>query len=408
MNICLLTKTTSAHGWGGVEVHVQMLRRRVPESGHSLTVIASRLPDGAPMERTPHGDVHYLPETTPGRYNRAFWTAVERKFRELHAAKKFDVVWGEDFAGYSYAFATRRHRPAPLLSFLHGPTFRGRLESERRRLDSFVEWARFAAVYVPESFLFYRPWYAETLAHSDKLLAVSPQAAERYRREYGVPGDKISVLPDGVDTLLFKPEAGRRARCRKRYELADGTPVLLMAAVVHKQKGMHVGLKAFGALKKDVPGAKLLVAGDGPHLSELRSLSERMGLKDDVVFCGRVPNDEMPDLYNAADIFLNPTLRWEGLTITTLEALACGKPCIVSRCGGTESTLEDKVSGFFVPPNDPVSIAVHGVELLRDRTLYDRMSRNARQRADTHFNEEKIVQELLSLSRQLAERGSPA
>ncbi len=404
MNICLFTKTTLAHGTGGVEVHAETLCRKVPVLGHRLTLLATANPRGLYREERHGCAVHYLAGTRPARYSNAYWRAGVEKFLELHRGQPFDVVWSEDFAGFSYACELRPRLKVPLVSIMNGSTWTGRLRSEWARVDTLPELARFACKFLPEAVLFYRAWYQRTLEGSDQVIAISRETARDYRQEFHLPENKVTVVHHGVDTDFFRPDEEAGQRTRQAWSLKGSDRVILMAAVAHKQKGFHVGMEAFRRVRASLPEARLLVVGDGPHLAELKDLARSWGLAGDVRFCGRAGREEMPGHYNACDLFLNPTLREEGLALTTVEAMSCGKPSIVSRAGGTQSTVEEGVSGLFVERGDRDGIAQKTVELLNDPARRKAMGRAARDRAVSFFSEDKMVKDYLLLSESLLRR----
>ncbi len=398
MNICLFTKTTLAHGLGGVEVHVDTLSRTIPAMGNKLTILATRHPEGIEREERPGCVIHYLEKTRPARYNAAFFRAARQKFLELHQNEPFDILWAEDFAAYGCLDVPDR---PPLISIMQGSGLRGLIRSEWNRLDSPRETLRFMFKFLPEAIIFYSFWYGRVLRKSDAVAPVSRETGEEYSREHGVARDRIHVVFNSVDADRFSPNPDLRKRLRDQQNLNDDHFVILMAAVVHKQKGMHIGMEAFHGIAGRFPKARLWVAGGGPHLNELKDLAAKLGISERVAFFGPVNNDDMPTYYNAADVYLNPTLRFEGLPITTVEAMACGKPIVISRIGGTPSTIDEGVSGFFVPPGHSGPIQERLSRLMENPHTQMQMGIEARQRAFVHFNRNKMAQDLLSVSESL-------
>lgn len=398
MKICLLTKTTLAHGLGGVEVHVDILSRTIPATGNQLTILASRHPDGLKMEERLGSVTHYLDNTRPARYNAAFFRAAREKLIELHRREPFDVIWAEDFAAYGCMDNFPGETRPPLISIMQGSGLRGLIRSEWNRIDLPQEYIQFLFKFLPEALLFYSFLYGRVLRRSDAVVPVSRETAEEYRHEHGVARDRLRVVFNSVDIDRFSPNPDLRQQLRHRQNLNNNHFVILMAAVVHKQKGMHIGMEAFHGIARRFPAARLWVAGGGPQLTELKELAARLGISDRTVFFGPVNNDDMPAYYNAADVYLNPTLRFEGLTITTLEAMACGKPIVISRIGGTPSTIEEGLSGFFVPPGHSEPIQEKLTRLMEDPNLRMQMGIEARQRAFVHFSRNKMAQDLLSIS----------
>ncbi len=193
MNICLLSKTTLAHGLGGVEVHVETLSKTVPQLGHSLTIIASKHPGGITTEMRNQCQTYYLPRTKVALYSHSYWCESVNKITELHEVNKFDVIWAEDFAGYYYAWRLRPLIKVPIISIMQGSSLKGRIKSEWNRVNTLSEFAEFTAKYLPESFLRYYFWFKGSLKHSDMIVTVSHETAQMFEREDNIPSHKIEL-----------------------------------------------------------------------------------------------------------------------------------------------------------------------------------------------------------------------
>jgi glycosyltransferase involved in cell wall biosynthesis len=176
-----------------------------------------------------------------------------------------------------------------------------------------------------------------------------------------------------------------------------------MAGVFSKQKGMDIGLRVFAAAAGDFPDARMLIVGDGEEAGTLRALAGALGVAERVVFTGAVSNEEMALQLKAGDLFLNTTVRAEGLSIVTVEAMACGLPVIVSRGGGTESTAEDGVSGVFVTPGDAGEAAEALRELFGDPERARAMGEAARARACARFGMQTMLEGYFSLTERVVQ-----
>jgi len=401
MRICLFSKATSAHGLGGVQTHVESLTKTIPALGHSLTVLATRHPDGVEKENRHGSIVYYLSGTREAYYNKLYWDQSVHRFASLHEENPFDIVWSEDFGAYGYVNQMKRQYNVPLISIFQGPAFGSRLRSEWNRVNHCSELVPYVTKFLPEAFLFHYFWYKRLLEGADHVVSVSRENALEYQKQYNLLQDKVSTIFNAINTERFKPNEEQRQRIRATYSIREDEKLLLMAAIVHKQKGMHLGVEAFHEIKKNFPTTKLMIVGDGPDLRHLKEKTQREEISNDVIFCGGVSNKEIHAYYNAADIFLNPTLRLEGLPINTLEAMACGKPVIISRGGGTLSTIEEGVSGFFIPLGDVSALTQRTMTLLEDSSLAEKMGANSRKRALAVFDEDKMAESFVSLSEKI-------
>lgn len=400
MKICLLSTSTPAHRSGGTETHSWNLAGRAAALGHKVTLITTSLGDAAPPEPPAGVEVHYLPGTDVSMsraWMRRWKRASADKISELHSAEPQDIVWAEGFAGLGHAARSRERTGLPMISIVQGFGFRGDIASEWADVSSAAGLIRFLLLRQPRLLLSYLPWYRGIMTGSDAIVAVSDESAEELKKEFPSAAGKIRTIYNGVDTSLFSPspEAGRT--CRAGLGVSPDEAMVLMTGTATRQKGFHLGMKAF-SLACAGRKARLVVAGDGPELADLKRLAEKLGISGKTTFLGPMPNDRLPPLYNAADIYLNPTLRAEGFGIVTAEAMACGKPSVVSLSGGTGSTIVDNESGFFVRPGDAGEMASRLARLLQDPPLREKFSAAARLRALESFDIGVMTDSYIKLS----------
>jgi glycosyltransferase involved in cell wall biosynthesis len=172
--------------------------------------------------------------------------------------------------------------------------------------------------------------------------------------DLGAKADKITVLRNGVDLELFRPED--RDQARKKFGVSGF--VLASVGNLIPTKGHQHVIEALKAL----PDAELLIAGRGPHESEFRILAERMGVAARVKFLGVLPQAELRLLYSAADALVLASVR-EGWPNVLLEAMACGTPVIASDVGGVPEIVANPVAGALMSACDAEGIAEALVKL---------------------------------------------
>ncbi|WP_369053604.1 glycosyltransferase family 4 protein [Kineococcus terrestris] len=188
---------------------------------------------------------------------------------------------------------------------------------------------------------------------------LSPAARARARR-----------LTPGVDVDVFRPGCGGDA-VRARHGLT-GRPVVVCVSRVVARKGQDVLVRAWPRVRAAVPGAALLIVGDGPHRRRVEALVEELGLRGDVVLAGRVPWEETPAHYDAGDVFCMPTrtrlagLEPEALGICYLEAAACGLPVVAGDSGGAPDAVLVPAAGTVVDGRDVRAVADAVVARLAD------------------------------------------
>jgi phosphatidylinositol alpha-1,6-mannosyltransferase len=193
---------------------------------------------------------------------------------------------------------------------------------------------------------------------------------------------RMAQLTPGVDDQVFRPGAGGDA-VRKRHGLGD-RPVVVCVSRMVPRKGQDVLVRAWPSVQARVPGAALLLVGDGPHRATVERLASSAGVTADVVFAGRVPWEETPAYYDAADVFCMPTrtrlagLEPEALGICYLEAAATGLPVVAGDSGGAPDAVLDGENGFVVDGTDPAVVADRLVQLLTDPRLAASMGERGR------------------------------
>ncbi|GAA1413781.1 glycosyltransferase [Streptomyces thermospinosisporus] len=179
----------------------------------------------------------------------------------------------------------------------------------------------------------------------------------------GISG-RWTVVPNGVDPEHFRPAPAEdvRALLAPLAGLPAGAPLVVCVGRLCRQKGQDVLLRAWQSVVRQVPEARLVLVGDGPDRDRLRAAAPRS-----VVLAGAVA-DTAP-WYQAADLVVLPS-RWEGMALAPLEAMACGRPVVLTDVDGARESLPPAFApSLLVPPENPAELARAVTDLLRDRPL---------------------------------------
>lgn len=174
-------------------------------------------------------------------------------------------------------------------------------------------------------------------------------------------GDRLTVWGRGVDSETFSP-AHRRGDVRERL-LAGGDTLLLSVGRVSPEKKIHQLLDAYRAVRRELPGLRLVVAGDGPARADLEGSAP-----DGVVFLGEVTGQELAELYACADVFCFPSTT-DTFGQVLIEAGASGLPVVAAAAGGGAELVRHGESGLLVPPDDVPAFAAALRELAGDPAL---------------------------------------
>jgi len=204
---------------------------------------------------------------------------------------------------------------------------------------------------------------------------VSRSTREFLVHERFVPEDRVRLIWNGAPLDEFAPAPRDRAR-RVRHELGFSDDVLVIGSIgrLNAQKGHRFLVEAAVRLLPSRPRARVLIAGDGDLMADLRQQATALGIADRVVFAGH--RTDVPDLLGALDVFCISSL-YEGTPLALFEAMAAGKAIVSTSVDGCREVLEDGVTGVLVPPADAAALASGLDRVLGDAALREGLGRQA-------------------------------
>jgi phosphatidyl-myo-inositol dimannoside synthase len=213
------------------------------------------------------------------------------------------------------------------------------------------------------------------LLGSDRIIVVSRFTQQVVTRLMGAgPANRVSLIENGVDGHCFHPQA-------KSQDLVDlyrlnGSFVFVSVCRLLEKKGVDHAIHAFAQVLRLHPDCRYLIVGTGPYSSTLQSLTETLGLADQVVFAGQVADDELAEHYRLGDVFVMPNRELangdtEGFGLVFLEANSCGLPVIAGRDGGSTDAVVDGVNGLVVDGRSVDDTAAAMLKLREDGALRD-------------------------------------
>ena len=232
---------------------------------------------------------------------------------------------------------------------------------------------------------------ARRLAHVSEVLAPSQELCDATRAA-GYRGP-VRFIPNGVDVDAFSPG---ESVLRARWGIGQDEAVVLLARRLVEKNGVVVFAEAATQLK-DLP-VRFVLAGDGPERAKVERILAQGGVLDRSILLGNVPNEQMLDVYRAADLSVLPSFM-EATSITGLESMACGLPLVGTRVGGIPVLIEDGASGTLVEPGDPAALAAAIRELVLQPALRRRMGERARELAERRFSWRGIALQTLDVYR---------
>jgi len=354
---------------GGIENHIRVLAEAQAAAGMDVGVLVCN-PGGLPSVERRNG-VEVL---RAQRLATALSMPISAHQPVLLARHRADVV--------------HVHAPYPLgevsaLALRHGArlvlTYHADIQRQQRALR------------------LYAPFLRRVLRAADRIIATSPNYIKTSPWLAGV-ADRCRVVPLGVDQERFSPGP------REVREDAE----LLFVGRLRYYKGLDVLLRALRGLR----GIRLRIVGDGPMGKAWRSLAQELGLQGRVSFEGRIPDEELPEVYRRARVFILPsTSRAEAFGTVLLEAMASGLPCITTELGtGTSWVVRHEQTGLVVPAADQDALRDAIARLIADPARAAAMGAAGRQRIESCFTVEAMVAGVTAIYAELlsGDRSPPA
>ncbi|MGA2235912.1 MAG: glycosyltransferase family 4 protein [Terriglobales bacterium] len=227
------------------------------------------------------------------------------------------------------------------------------------------------------------------------LVITNSEFTRAFVASTGVPQSRIVKIRPGADPTHFRPGLDCRELAQRLGVF--GRPTLLTVARIvkaNRYKGHDVVLRALATVKRSVPDVAYVIVGEGDDLDYLDRLAREYGVRGNVIFAGRVSDEELPLLYNVCDVFImcsreERTRRGilaEGFGLALVEASACGKPVIAGKSGGVPDAVQDGRTGLLVDPEDSEAVAAAIIKVLREPTVANVMGENGRKWVESEMN----------------------
>ena len=392
---------------GGQNVYVAKVATALARRGHQVLVLTRRDDPDLPARQTlgPGVQVHHLdagpPTFVPKEQLLPWMPAFEAQARELLRSREpCDVVHANFFMSGHVGLQLQRRLDLPLVVTFHALGAVRRLHQAAS--DGFP----------PE-----RVAIERRVAHAaDRVIAECPQDRLDLLQHYELPPRRITEVPCGVDLHEFRPGDTRAAREGLGLDPQDF--IVLQLGRMVPRKGVDNVIRALARLP--VGGgrrrARLLVVGGEselpderltPEIGRLRLLAQQLGVEAQAQLVGRRGRAELARYYQAADVFVS-TPWYEPFGITPLESMACATPVIGSAVGGIQHTVVDGVTGYLVPPKDPVTLAEHLDWLRTHPQQATAMGRAGLLRVRRMFTWDQVAARLEAVYRRvMAERRQP-
>jgi glycosyltransferase involved in cell wall biosynthesis len=372
----LLVVATFAHPdhYGGAERVITEVATRLAGRGHDVTLLTSNPGEAPPREECEGVAWHRydVDRRSPARFYRSVFHGVRARLGELAAGA--DILALHQMLSGVAALAPGAPRIPTVLTF-HAPYHEEYLARHR---EGRPEGAVGAGPRALATLL--RLGDRRLVRRARQVLVLSRFARQQAEALDASVTSRLTLAPAGVDLQRFRPpaDADEAAACRGALGLPADIPLVVSVRRLVPRMGLSDLVEAVGR----TPHAHLAVAGDGPERPALERRVTEAGLGGRIHLLGRVTEDQLPELYRAADVFALPTRALEGFGMATAEALAAGLPVVATRVGANEEVLGDVHGARLVPPEDPAALAAALSELLDDETGRRRAAQAARRHAE--------------------------
>jgi D-inositol-3-phosphate glycosyltransferase len=227
----------------------------------------------------------------------------------------------------------------------------------------------------------------EVLESADRLIVATQAEQVQLQWLYQADISKTVIIPPGVDTARFYPIPKDEAK--EFIGVTSNEKILLFVGRIEPLKGIETLISALGLMhKKELKVILLVIGGDpdendvpiNPEIARLKQICEETGVANLVTFLGRRSQDSLPYYYSAAEAVVVPS-HYESFGMVALEAMACGVPVVASQIGGLAFLIQDGVTGFTVPVDEPEPLAERLERLINEPDLRARLGHQAAETA---------------------------
>jgi glycogen synthase len=363
---------------GGISPHVHFLSRSLVKEGVSVYVVTCDFP-GAPAHEIIDGvEVYRIDSYKNPAPDFATWVYLMNLNMQKEAAaivnklaNKIDVFHAHDWLVATAGIGLKHVFRKPLLVTMHSTEI-GRRDGLHTDTEKMI--------HETEAWLTYEAW---------KVICCSDYMVSHVRWAFGLPEDKLVMIPNGVNTNVYEsPDKEDCSSFRTRFALPEEKIVLYVGRLVY-EKGIHVLINAVPKVLEKV-NAKFIIVGSGYMKEQLLNIVRSMKLEHKVLFLGFVDDETLLSLQKCADVSVVPSL-FEPFGIVAIEAMAAKSPLVASDTGGLSEIVDHDLTGFKAYPNNPESLAWGIKKILLDENYKNYIRENAYAKVHEKYNWEKIA-----------------
>jgi glycogen(starch) synthase len=365
---------------GGISPHIYNLSKSLAKNGVKVYVVTCDFP-GAPQHETIDGvEVHRIDSYKNPAPDFATWVYLMNVNMQKEAAAlarslggNIDIFHAHDWLVATAGIGLKHVFRKPFFATMHSTEI-------GRRNGIHTDYERM--IHETEAWLTYEAW---------KVICCSDYMISHVRWAFGLPPDKLVMVPNGVNFEAYAAENKEDlSQFRNRFALPQEKIVLFVGRLVH-EKGAHVLVNAVPKVLEKV-NAKFVIVGNGYMRDQLSDLVRGMGLAHKVMFTGFVDDETLRKLQKCADVSVVPSL-FEPFGIVALEAMAARSPLVVSDTGGLSEIVSHEVDGVKVYAGNPDSLSWGITRVLTDQGFANRLRTNAYRKVQEKYNWDTIAQQ---------------
>ena len=378
MKILMLTWEYPPRVVGGIARVVHDLSHRLIKDGHEVTVVTYKEGNVEDFEDDNGVKVYRVNNYMINPNNFIDWimqlnfNLISKATEIINKEGPFDVIHAHDWL-VAYAAKTLKDSfKIPIIATIHA-TEAGRnsgIHDEVQRYINDTEWM-----------LTYE---------STEVIVNSNYMKNELQRLFGLPYEKINVVPNGVNLNLYNG-VEKDYNFRRQYA-ADNEKIILYVGRLVYEKGIQNLIAAMPKVLNGYHDSKLIIAGKGGMIDELRDEVRRLNIENKVYFTGYLNLNQVTKMYKCADVAVFPS-TYEPFGVVALEGMLSGTPVVVSDVGGLNEIVQHRENGMKSYAGNPNSIADSILELLYNPGLGAEVSRAAKAKVKAQYNWNKIAQD---------------
>jgi glycogen(starch) synthase len=362
---------------GGISPHVFFLSKSLAKSGVKVYVVTCDFPGAPAHEVIEDVEVYRIDSYKNPAPDFATWVYLMNLNMQKEAAAivnklgaKIDVFHAHDWLVATAGIGLKHVFRKPLLVTMHSTEI-GRRDGLHTNTEKMI--------HETEAWLTYEAW---------KVICCSDYMVSHVRWAFGLPEDKLVMIPNGVNINVYDKIETDLTSFRAKFALPEEKIVLYVGRLVY-EKGIHVLINAVPKVLGKV-NAKFIIVGSGYMKEQLLNIVRSMSLEHKVLFVGFADDETLLRLQKCADVSVVPSL-FEPFGIVALEAMAAKSPVVVSDTGGLSEIVKHDVTGFKAYPNNPESLAWGITKILLDENYRNYIRENAYKQVQEKYDWEKIV-----------------